>query len=69
MENQVETAAMNADERGTAGVRKIEDATFVCEVPQTLGAVTKLSVKNGKVIATTESGVQMIVPVGGSKQP
>lgn len=40
------------------------DATFVCEVPASLGRVTKLRVERGKVIAETESGVKMIVPTG-----
>jgi hypothetical protein len=44
------------------GPMKIEGATFICEVPAELGAVTELEVKNGKVVAETESGVQMIVP-------
>lgn len=44
--------------------KRIEDAVFVCEVPRELGAVTKLEVKRGKVIARTEGGQTMIVPVG-----
>ena len=36
--------------------------TFVCEVPGPLGRVTKLSVKGGKLVAETESGVPLIVP-------
>lgn len=36
---------------------------FVCEVPSSLGRVTKLRIKGGKVIAETESGTQMIVPI------
>ncbi len=39
------------------------DAAYVCEVPASLGAVTGLSVQNGRVVAETESGMQMIVPV------
>jgi hypothetical protein len=45
--------------------KKIEGAVFICEAPAELGAVTKLEVKRGKVIARTESGRTMIVPVGG----
>jgi hypothetical protein len=36
--------------------------TYVCTVPPELGAVTKLEVKGGRVIARTESGYTMIVP-------
>jgi len=39
-----------------------KDATYICEVPKELGRVTKLSVRNGKVVAETASGTQMIVP-------
>lgn len=38
---------------------------FVCAVPPVLGAVTKLSIRDGRVIAETESGIPMIVPLGG----
>lgn len=48
---------------------KIEGTTFVCEVPKEFGAVTKLEVKRGKVIARTESGQTMIVPVNGQQTP
>lgn len=41
------------------------DASFVCEVPPSLGRVTKLRVERGKVTAETESGIKMIVPVKG----
>lgn len=40
----------------------ILDAEFICEVPPELGRVTKLRIKGGKVTATTESGIEMIVP-------
>jgi hypothetical protein len=48
-----------------------EGATYVCEVPKELGAVTKIETKRGKVIVRTESGQTMIVPVagGGVKEP
>lgn len=38
------------------------DATFVCEVPRDLGAVTKLKKRGGKIVAETESGIEMIIP-------
>ena len=44
--------------------KPIKGATFVCTLPAALGAVTKLEVKNGKVVATTSSGVPFIVPTG-----
>lgn len=37
-------------------------AVFVCEVPSALGRVTKLEQRNGKVVASTESGIEFIVP-------
>ena len=43
-------------------VKRIEGATFVCEIPEQLGSVTKIEVKRGKVIVRTESGQTMIVP-------
>jgi hypothetical protein len=45
----------------------LEGAVFVCEVPKDLGAVTKLEKKGGKIIARTESGTSMIVPVGNGQ--
>lgn len=47
-----------------AGPERIEGATFVCELPQELGAVTKLSNRGGKIVAETVSGTPFIVPVG-----
>lgn len=47
--------------------KRIEGTTYVCEVPKELGAVVKLEVKWGKVIARTESGHTMIVPVNGQE--
>lgn len=40
----------------------IRAATFLCSVPDELGAVTKLEIKKGRVIARTESGTTLIVP-------
>jgi hypothetical protein len=40
-----------------------EPLTLVCEIPDDLGRVTNLKLKNGKVIAETESGTPFIVPV------
>lgn len=42
---------------------RIKDAVHVCTLPRELGNVTKLEVRNGKVVAHTESGIEMIVPV------
>lgn len=46
------------------GPKRIEGATFVCELPHELGAVTKLSKRGSKIVAETESGTPFIVPVG-----
>lgn len=48
-------------------LERFEGSTFICEVPKELGAVTKLEVKGGGVIARTESGTSMIVPVGNGQ--
>ena len=40
----------------------LPDAVCVCKLPNELGRITKLSVKNGKVLAETESGIPFIVP-------
>ncbi len=40
------------------------DATFICFVPAALGPVTNLSIRGGKVVVETESGIDMIVPNG-----
>jgi hypothetical protein len=36
-------------------------AALVCNVPAPLGRVTALTVRNGKLVAKTESGISMIV--------
>jgi hypothetical protein len=36
-------------------------AEHVLTLPRELGAVTKLEVRNGKLLASTESGIKMIV--------
>lgn len=45
----------------------LPDCTFVCEVPRPLGAVTRLKKRGGKIVAETESGIEMIVPVNTPK--
>ena len=42
--------------------RRIEGATFVCEVPSQLGAVTGFKQSGERVYAETESGIQMLIP-------
>ena len=42
---------------------EIPDCTFVCEVPPQLGAVTGFKQRDGKLYVTTESGIEMIVPI------
>ena len=37
--------------------------TFICKVPDELGRVTRLEVRNGRVFAQTESGIDFIVPL------
>jgi hypothetical protein len=46
-----------------------DDPVYVCTLPDPLGRVTKLSVRNGRVVAETESGTPFIVPfkVDGGK--
>jgi hypothetical protein len=46
----------------------MQGATYVFDVPKALGRVTGLKQQNGKVIAETESGTQMIVPTGGARE-
>ena len=36
---------------------------FLCSVPQPLGAVVKLEVHGERVVAKTESGIEMILPI------
>lgn len=36
---------------------------FVCTVPEPLGAVTKLDLRGGRIVAETESGIDMILPL------
>lgn len=38
---------------------------YLCEVPKSLGRVTGIKQRDGKVYVTTASGVEMIVPTGG----
>ena len=42
----------------------VRDMTFVCEVPRGLGNVTALEPRGNKLIARTESGIELIVPTG-----
>ncbi len=44
------------------------DAEFICEVPPELGRVTKLRIKGDRVMATTESGIEMIIPTHRAAQ-
>lgn len=43
--------------------RKARGCEFVCEVPKDLRSVTGLTVRRGKVVAHTESGIDLIVPM------
>lgn len=40
---------------------------YLCEVPASLGAVTKLRMISGRVVADTTSGHTMIVPQQGPR--
>ncbi len=40
----------------------ISGCEYICSVPEELGAVTKLELSHGRVLARTESGITMIVP-------
>jgi hypothetical protein len=42
---------------------KRDGVEFVCKVPDELGRVKRLIVRDGKVTAETESGIEMIVPM------
>ncbi len=44
--------------------KQVDGASYVCEVPTSLGRVTNLSTRGGRVVAETESGIKMIVPAG-----
>jgi hypothetical protein len=48
-------------ERMMEEVLKREGCAYVCECPE---AVKKLEVRRGKVVATLESGMKFIVPIG-----
>jgi hypothetical protein len=48
---------------------KVDEATFVCEVPHQLGRIVKLRHHNGKLVASTASGVDFIVPVAQPPKP
>lgn len=48
---------------GDTHVQAVRGAKFICEVPMTLGQVTALTQRNGKLVAETESGTPFIVPV------
>jgi hypothetical protein len=37
--------------------------TLICTVPNALGQITGLTVRKGKVLVHTESGIQFIAPV------
>lgn len=45
------------------GIKRLDGATFICEVPPDLGEVTGLKMRGGRVVASTASGIEMIVPV------
>lgn len=40
---------------------KIEGATFFCELPAALGAVTGMRVQDGRLVCDTESGIPFII--------
>jgi hypothetical protein len=42
---------------------KRDGLCHVCEVPEALGRITNLREQGGRIIADTESGTPMIVPV------
>ena len=53
---------MNNRKEPVGIIRTLKGWTFVCEVPKSLGPVTKLEDRKGQLIARTESGTTMIVP-------
>lgn len=46
----------------TGHISRRSGTTFVCELPSALGDVTKLIVKNDRLVAETQSGIPFIVP-------
>lgn len=46
----------------TDNVQWLSGCKYLCNVPPDLGAVTKLELVSGKIVARTESGITMIVP-------
>ena len=46
----------------TDNIHWLSGMRYVCNVPSDLGAVTKLELRGGKIVAETESGISMIVP-------
>ena len=54
---------MDQCERDAMMIETREGCTYVCTVPHELGAVVKMEIKRGSVIARTESGMTMIIPV------
>jgi hypothetical protein len=55
---------MASDEDHTGICLRRPGFTFVCELPRALGNVTGLEVRNGRVVADTDSGIKMILTTG-----
>ena len=50
------------------GDKRLTGFRVVAELPTELGEVTKLEIRDGKVVAHTASGIRFIVPSGPSKE-
>lgn len=52
---------LTADEFAAASSER--PCALICAVHPALGRVTSMGVRNGRVVAATESGIPMIVPI------
>lgn len=49
--------------KGDDDMQKIYGASLAAKIPDMLGAVTKLKVRKGRIIAETESGISFACPI------
>lgn len=64
MDNDITTFGFDPakGEDNAALAVRVSDAVFVCDVPKALGGVVRLEQRGGRIVAVTESGMEMIVP-------
>lgn len=51
------------EDENALAVHRAGELFYVCTVPRNLGNITGFTIKNGRVIAETDSGVPLIVPL------